>query len=397
MMMVNSITRERIKAAKTGHIESQIIVGCIFCEDVEDKRKFSKGLNFLTMAASRNSYAQYLLSKVYHSIVKDEKKYFQYLEESAKNEFPPAIHELGCLYFYGNSVPQNLEKAFHLFSKGAQSEYCNSYIALGNMYHKGLYVQKNIDKSIFYYEKAAKQKNAEAYRLLGILYYDNTDSRYNPEESYRYISKSAEMGDAISSYLAGIMCYDGEGCEMDYQKALNYYTRAATQGYSPACIDAAKMYIKGEGCKKNYFKAQKWLIQAINLGNNEAYEILESAEELIAFDSKAMPAKQNIYTQQSVGESMGKSTFTGLREYEVAQKQVEMQEKEKREYAMKFARARTPGCSVSDNDLGIVFDQNGEIAQYVDFDLDLIREANGSTAYINRELNMMFDINKDRV
>lgn len=423
--------QQRLHLAEEGDLESQLYVGVSLCEDATNTTAFSKGLSLLQKAARTDGQAQYILAKVHLKKLHDETHWNEYMTQSANNGYAPAqfdlgqhyhmgvifkqdaakavqwyqkaavqnhpmaIHNLGRIYFNGlDSVPKDAEKGYQYFAKGAELNFHQSHTALGELYWKGLYVSQNIDMAIACFKRGALCNSPEAYRILGIVYNDPSIPQYDEDLAFSAMHKAMDLGDLLATYGIARMYYDGDGCDMDYQMALNYYAMAANAGLGYACVDVADMFVKGEGCVQNLDEAERWLQKAIALGEYRAGKILSIVQEMNPCSRRrTAPALQAGGNGNSVGYSLGRSTMTGDAAREQQEQLVAQHQKAKRDEAMKYARARTDDNSWSDNEMGIVFNAQGDIVQYMDTDLGIIFGADGGPAFVDSDTGIMYDTN----
>lgn len=163
------------KCAELGHVDSQVSLAYMYYygEGVEQ----DLGLAFewfKTAAVAENSYAQYALYiMIKEGDCPDEEKEdaLKWIEASAKNGYPIAINELGCLYLMGEDVEKNEKKAFKYFGKVA--EFSDFYAGnIGALYYTGTGVKKNRKKGLKLLVKAVKEGNPVAMQAYDLAISD---------------------------------------------------------------------------------------------------------------------------------------------------------------------------------------------------------------------------------
>jgi len=100
----------------------------------------------------------------------DLSKSVNYLQKAADQNYLPAIHALGWLYFNDRNTKDNLEKAEKYFRIAAQQGYSESQFMLGLFYAQGWVVEKNSNLSLQWIKKAADQGHTNAKKALMNLF-----------------------------------------------------------------------------------------------------------------------------------------------------------------------------------------------------------------------------------
>ena len=120
-----------LQAAQAGHGYAALALGRMIKNGEGGPADAETGVMWFRRAAERgNAQAKFLLANAYASgegVAKDMDKYYQLLEESAEQHFPPAMHELALLAEQ-RSVTHgaHAESASHLF-KEAEEERRNRW------------------------------------------------------------------------------------------------------------------------------------------------------------------------------------------------------------------------------------------------------------------------------
>lgn len=124
----------------------------------------------------RSMYGTYLREE---GKPEDAAKWF---EKSAELGHPSGQYDLGCLYFYGNGVPEDKAKAVELFRLAAEQGYDRAQYNLGICYFRGIVVPKSIDEAVRWMQKAAEQGDEKAQQFLKDFEADSAKGKENDKE-----------------------------------------------------------------------------------------------------------------------------------------------------------------------------------------------------------------------
>ncbi|CRX38584.1 tetratricopeptide repeat protein [Estrella lausannensis] len=81
-----------------------------------------------------------------------------YLQLSADQDYPSALHALALRYAAGEGVPMDKKKAYELYKKAADGAgHAKSFVQLGGMLEAGDGVECDIVKALDYYVLAHKK------------------------------------------------------------------------------------------------------------------------------------------------------------------------------------------------------------------------------------------------
>ena len=142
-----------------------------------------KELDAVKKAAKTDSYLQYELYKVYkNAVYVNQSSYnaYKWLEKSANNKYPPAVFEMGNVYFEGKlKKHQNIKLAYYWYTQAAKQNNSTAQILLGSFYETGAYVNKDLKKALYWYVIAAKNRNVEAINKLKDLKYNYQQYGYS--------------------------------------------------------------------------------------------------------------------------------------------------------------------------------------------------------------------------
>ena len=84
-------------------------------------------------------------------------QFFTYL--ALHHHDPTAQYKLGCVYFDGKYVKQDINMAIFYYSLAAHQNQVDSLIQLGLIYKNGDLIPSNINKAIYFFELGARQND----------------------------------------------------------------------------------------------------------------------------------------------------------------------------------------------------------------------------------------------
>ena len=178
----------------------------------------------------------------------DLKEALYYYKQSAEMNYPPAMFNLAAFYEFGMGCEPDIEEAQKWYTAAAQAGYTAAIYKLGKMHafgKGGLPVDE--EKAIELFLEAAKNGSPRAEYNVGLHYF-----------------------------------YDDLPLEVDLEKAETYFRRAASKGNADAYFSLAKVYYENisNDDSNNVLAEEMWayVLTAADLGNQEAINILQSAE-----------------------------------------------------------------------------------------------------------------------
>lgn len=239
----------------------------------------------LIFIITKNSYSEKSAKELYlygMQLFDDSKHeenitfYFDSLIASANKEYPPAIHQLGKLFFEGNYVERDIDKGIGLLRLAGDLDYVPSLLYIAELARKS----DNKEMVIKYYKKAALLGSTEGMKMLGIVFVDNNDY-FN---GISYLEDAVKNGNETSSsflanayYLYGSQILEEEVTDKEsFKKGEQYLINAAKLGLKdiaePVIIKAAVRYgsriVKNRETKK--YSLALWLLtKAKNYGYKE--------------------------------------------------------------------------------------------------------------------------------
>ena len=192
-----------------------------------------------------------------------------------------ANYELGKMYYYGNSVPEDEPKAAEYFEKAGGFD-CNLDVifGFGDMYRYGRGVEKNINKAIFWYEQEAFWGNRDAKYALAEIY-RNGEGGIQPdgEKAVKYFIELA-FGSGDYFFVTDTKIYeDGHTVPMTYSERDYFFSFDTGNGDDEARFALGCMYLYGQAVKPNVYKAAWWFAKIDEIDRFDWNAIFDLAEK----------------------------------------------------------------------------------------------------------------------
>lgn len=208
----------------------------------------------------------------------------QLLKESAQQEHPSGLNNLGHAYREGLGTTRDYKKAFECFLRAYELDHTNASVNLnlGFSYDRGLGVAQDKKKAKEHYRIASNRGNSRASALLGKIYEDQEGyvsalqlykqaaphshwaknrlahlisegkgTKKNEEEALRLYTKTAEADNPTGMFFVGNNCRD----RGQYSKATEWYKKAAMKDHAPSSVLFGDCLMQGIGIKKDVPRA----------------------------------------------------------------------------------------------------------------------------------------------
>lgn len=236
----------------------------------------------------------------------------RWLIVAARNGVLEAQTDLAKRYFYGIDFPENQDRALEWFTKAAESDCGEAQFFLGEIFTGDEIVPYDIETALTWYERSAKSGFKWAQLALFDIYRNGADlSVPDMEQALFWGRKAGEQGSVVAQLTLGRMLFEGNQVERDPVEAAFWLHLAADRDDESKQL-LATLYLHGHGVEKNIAKSAEllrslahkgdteamvqlaivlsemfrppheeihsWLIQASELGNSHAREILEEIE-----------------------------------------------------------------------------------------------------------------------
>lgn len=120
------------------------LLGDIYNLELNDKAEAIKWLK--KSAKKGDAISQHNLANIYYAM-RDYSRAYDYYDESAKQSYPPAVTQLGILYYYGEGVDRNYRESVKYFQKAVDLGDKRAYYFLGLSYMESHGVAQNLNKA----------------------------------------------------------------------------------------------------------------------------------------------------------------------------------------------------------------------------------------------------------
>ncbi|PJD93302.1 MAG: hypothetical protein CK424_02630 [Legionella sp.] len=175
---------------------------------------------------------------------KQRAKIMRLLNALAKENFPPALGQLGTLYHAGETIKKDSKKAEKYWLQGASLKHAACLCALGYLYEE----QGVHEKAFIYHQKAAQVGSANSHNQLGLLYQSGRGVKKDAVKSIECFSEAMRLCIDIEGLcythvfpyaaynLAMLYWYGDENVEADNKQALLLFEKSAEAGHKQAKI-----------------------------------------------------------------------------------------------------------------------------------------------------------------
>jgi len=190
--------------------------------------------------------------------------------------FPSSYTFLGLSYLNGDVVPKNHTKAFAYLEKAAKEDDNEALVYLSNLYLNSTYVDQNISKAISLLKKAIKNGDHNGMVHLAVLYMDSPFIKANYQKAYDLLVHAESLGNPYASTFLGVMYENGNYLSKNLKKAFQYYLKGTSGNSTIAHFFLGQMYYNGEVVTKNINEAINHFSIAAYYGHKEAfYKLIE--------------------------------------------------------------------------------------------------------------------------
>lgn len=207
---------------------------------------------------------EFLSGKFKQSVVNE-------LETKANAKDPVSTFRLGCLYYFGKGLAQDVPKGIELLNQAVSLGSPDAKFLMSTLYIEGKDVRKDTRTGFKLLDDAADAEIAEAQHALGFALYEGVICGKNIKRAIRNFVAASRTGDPVDCYMAGKLMEEQTDEEPNYTKILGFYERAIKAGSLDATLAAARILRFGKGSvRKNPTQAFKYYKQVAQNGNNEA-------------------------------------------------------------------------------------------------------------------------------
>lgn len=279
-------------------------------------------------AQEEDPFAAYTLGMMYkngNGIEPDAKKAFEYLNQSADQDFSPAQFELGISYEFNQGVPRTRERR----NVQVDVDMNSGYVVHDHFYDPYLYPYSSVYypyyrsyryHSPFYYRRY-RRSYRNPYYWRGYSYYStpillhstnisvnttavrgDSEQKKNSRKAFDYYFKSAFQGNADALFTLGEV-YNENRLDLFSQieaprlrmQAVAMWEIAARKGHPLAQQRVGKAYLDGEIVNRDLIQAYRWtaLFSTHNFSQQEE-QIFSQGDEDVFFISLQEQAEENL-------------------------------------------------------------------------------------------------------
>ena len=178
--------------------------------------------------------------------------------------FEEAQYEVGRIFEFGESVPQNFQEAVRWYRLVAELERGTwDWKRMTSKQHEAC---KSADSRL---RELARSDVDQARDYCWSMYNSGRILPRTAEDAFNWIQFGAALGNTDAQYHLGWMYWNGMGVSYDYSESVNWFRTAARSGNPDAQNSLGVSYFSGKGVVQSYAKAQAWfLLAAVGYGTN---------------------------------------------------------------------------------------------------------------------------------
>lgn len=189
--------------ASMGKVKAQAAIGKIYLYGLRDQNvDYNRAVTWLKKAEAAGS-ASALADLGYcyangYGVKKDERKAWEYFQESANKGYSPAYVIMGNYYFFGsNTIEQNDRDAAENWQIAANKGNEVGLYKLGLCYKYGIGVKQDEKESLRWLTKSAKKSYSLAQYELGNYYF----YRKEYQNAYKWLNKAKKAGNKMAKRM----------------------------------------------------------------------------------------------------------------------------------------------------------------------------------------------------
>jgi TPR repeat protein len=134
----------------------------------------------------------------------------------------------------------------------------------------GTQLQVNEKTKVRMLEKATKEGYTQLQYQIGVWHENNR----NYSSAFKWLSRAVTIRVTDAYYRVGVLYATGKGVEQYFRMSANMLYKAAEKEHEDACYCLGQLYQYGYGVELNYLKAYQFYKKAQEMGQAEAYTLL---------------------------------------------------------------------------------------------------------------------------
>ncbi|MCQ2362576.1 MAG: sel1 repeat family protein [Acidaminococcaceae bacterium] len=304
------------KAAEQEEPNALLSVGYNYFLGLYGKPNFNKAMEYYERAAEEIPWlAWFCIARLYEGwegMPYNPKKYFQYIELSASQDYPYAAYKLALCYLEGIGTAKDEALGMEWMEHSADDLECEeAQLWLGDLYSpRNKKLSSDLKLALEWYEQAAGQRNKLALMKLGDLYGDKKLSCYDVAKAKECFTQAFDMDCEKNLQRQFELCTNEENVDFDtylqlyrraaslglaegqyllarlythgskilvlngYRESAKLLEKAAAQGHTDAMCALSVLYCEGKGVEKNELRAFDLAHMAALAGNVKAYDLI---------------------------------------------------------------------------------------------------------------------------
>lgn len=172
--------------------------------------------------------------------------YIKIMEELAKNNYAPAMYQLGLFYYNGEWWKEkDLKKSVKYHTQAAELEDPDAMFELYVLHSTGDGVKLDNKIAVEWCKKAAAKGQLRACYNMGSFYATGNEVEKNTNTSIEWYEKASNGGHGKASATLGVMHYLGQEVKKDEKKAEKYFNQSEDQGFD------LRRFLSQLGIKRN--------------------------------------------------------------------------------------------------------------------------------------------------
>ncbi|MEA3491731.1 MAG: tetratricopeptide repeat protein [Campylobacterota bacterium] len=224
--------------AKNGDSYSQYVMGIVHQNGLGYEKNLTKAFEYFSKSEKGYSLARYPLAEMYYWGEGIEQNYTKasdlYVRIFVGEDINSIIKsKIAHMYLFGEGVDKNLTKAVELYQESADENYVPALYNLGIIYYNGIGVDKNLTKARVCLQRASNNNHFQAQYYLAELL-DKKDTNKYKKEVLKLLTKSAIGKFDKAQLILGNGYIRGDDVEKDMKKAKYWIQKAKDQNNTKA-------------------------------------------------------------------------------------------------------------------------------------------------------------------
>jgi TPR repeat protein len=217
-------------------------------------------------AAKRDAEASYLLAMLLDDRLettwKSPSESFNWIQKAARQDYPPAMRELGLRYRDGIGTEESESQAIHWLGLAAQEGDALAMADLARLCEAPGASPHDLAEAARWRQAAADRGHPESARVLGELLAAGRGVPANETKAVELFRQAMEWGDAPAAGRLGWMMAEGKGVPQDEAKAMELLRKAAESGDARSMIRLGRLSELGRGGPRDEMRANLWYRKA---------------------------------------------------------------------------------------------------------------------------------------